>query len=83
MKKILGLLAGVVLIGACAFALSDNTASAYVQRSPGTYQCAICGVIAQVVNPGTVLDETDDFYDGHTHDWRYIGGLSGTIHPIK
>ncbi len=81
MKKILGLLAGVVLIGACAFALSDNTASAYVQRSPGTYQCAICGVIARV-NSGTVLNETDS-YDGHTHDWRYIGGLSGTIHPIK
>lgn len=82
MKKILGILSGIMLIGVCVFALSDNPASAYVRKPPGTYQCAVCGVITRVNDSSTVLDERD-FFDGHEHDWRYIGGLSGTIHPIK
>ena len=82
MKKIAAMVAGAILIGACVFALGDNLANASVRKSPGTYQCAVCGVIARVADSSTVLNETD-FYDGHTHDWRYIGPLSGTIHPIK
>ena len=81
MKKIAAMIAGAILIGACVFALGDNLANASIRKPPGTYQCAVCGIIVRVGN-GTVLDETS-FYDGHTHDWRYIGPLSGTIHPIK
>ena len=81
MKKILTMLAGVILIVACIIGLSDNAAEAYIKVSPGVYQCAVCGIIVNVGN-GTVLDETS-FYDGHRHDWRYIGSGKGTIHPVK
>ena len=81
MKKFLAMITSAILIGVCVFALSDNPASAYIKVPLGTYQCAVCGIIVRIGN-GSVLDETS-FYDGHTHDWRYIGGLSGTIHPVK
>lgn len=73
----------VCLIALVAFAVSFAVAYAAVKLPIGTYQCAICGVIEKVPSSSTVLDETDIFGDGHRHDWRYIGGISGTIHPIK
>ena len=54
MKKIAAMLAGAILMGACVFALGENSAKAYVERPPGTYQCAICGVIVSIVNRGTI-----------------------------
>ena len=50
--------------------------------SPGTYQCARCGVIVRINTSSSQLPARDMF-DGHNHDWRYIGGTSGTIHPIR
>ena len=77
MKKVFSLLVGLTII------LSFAAVYAGVKVPIGTYQCAICGVIEKVGSPGTVLNETEYWGDGHTHDWRYIGGISGTIHPIK
>ncbi len=76
MKKVFSLLVGLTII------LSFAAVYAGVKLPVGTYRCAICGEIEKVTT-GTVLDETDIWGDGHTHDWRYIGGLTGTIHPIK
>lgn len=82
MKKVIctGVLAMIAAAGALLLT-SDKSASAYVEYPPGTYQCADCGVIEKVTSRGTVLNERG--WDGHVHDWRYIGGLSGTIHPIR
>lgn len=81
MKKISAIIAGVILVGACVFAFGDNEANAYISAPPGVYQCSVCGVIV-TIGKGTVLDETS-FFDGHTHDWHYIGSPDGTIHPIR
>ena len=77
MKKVFSLLVGLTII------FSFVAVYAGVKLPVGTYQCSICGVIAKVTSPGTVLNETDLLSDGHRHDWHYIGGLGGTIHPIK
>ena len=82
MKKFAAITAGLLLAGISIFALSENSASASVKKPVGVYQCAVCGVIVRVNDSSTVLDEID-FYDGHAHDWRYIGEPSGTIHPIR
>ena len=50
--------------------------------SPGTYQCARCGVIVRINTSSSQLP-VRDMFDGHNHDWRYIGGTSGTIHPLR
>lgn len=80
MKKVFAVVFAV-FIGACVLILGNNSADASIKVSPGVYQCAVCGIIVNVGN-GTVLDETS-FYDGHRHDWRYIGSGKGTIHPVK
>lgn len=72
---------GIFLILGIFILSCNNSVSAYVQREIGTYQCAICGVIEHVRTKNTYLNEHG--LDGHKHDWRYIGGLSGTIHPIR
>ncbi len=82
MKKITVMVTGAILIIACVFSLGDNTASAF-KGAVGTYQCAICGLISKITSNSSVLSDRDLLGDGHTHDWRYIGGLSGTIHPIR
>ena len=82
MRKILTMI-GAILIGACVFASVENSVAAYIKVPPGVYQCAECGIIVRIYDSSTVLDETS-FYDGHTHDWRYIGdSKGGTIHPVK
>ncbi len=81
MKKIVAMIAGVILVGTCVFIFGNNEANASIRVPPGVYQCAVCGVIVSI-REGTVLDEKS-LFDGHTHDWRYIGSGAGTIHPIK
>ena len=84
MKKVLAVMAGAILFGAGFFALNDSsTEAAPVRRPVGTYQCAICGLISKVGHPSTVLNERDLYGDGHYHDWRYIGGVSGSLRPIR
>lgn len=84
MKKFVAMVAGAILIGACVLGLSDKFAAAAVKKTIGTYQCAICGIIARVPDNSTVLNERDLYGDGHVHDWRYIGGVKGgTLHRIR
>lgn len=49
----------------------------------GTYQCARCGLIVRIGHQSSQLPARDFLRDRHVHDWRYIGGISGTIHPIR
>ncbi|MBR1805964.1 MAG: hypothetical protein IJ774_06185 [Selenomonadaceae bacterium] len=81
MKKTLCLVGGIVAALAVVFAFSHEHKSE--AAGTGTYQCARCGLIMRVTTPNSRLPERDYYNDGHYHDWRYIGGLSGTIHPIR
>ena len=81
MKKFFVAVAGIFFTVGIFILNFDNSVSAYVQRELGTYQCSICGVIERVRTKNTVLNEHG--LDGHKHDWHYIGGLSGTLHPIR
>jgi len=81
MKKILCLVGGIVAALFVVFAFShEHTSEA---AATGTYQCARCGLIMRIATPNSQLPERDFYNDGHCHDWRYIGGLSGTIRPIR
>ena len=80
MKKNLLLLFTLVLTAIAVFAVSFEHADA---TGVGTYQCANCGQIVRITHQSSQLPARDLFGDGHVHDWRYIGGLSGTIHPIR
>ena len=72
----------ITLILALSMLLTLLTAMIASATSPGTYQCARCGVIVRIGTSSSQLP-TRDMFDGHHHDWRYIGGTSGTIHPIR
>ena len=72
----------IALILALSLMLTLLTSVIDSATSPGTYQCARCGVIVRINTSSSQLPSRDMF-DGHTHDWRYIGGTSGTIHPIR
>ena len=81
MKEILCLVGGIVAALFVVFNFSNEQMSE--AASTGTYQCARCGLIMRVTTPNSRLPERDYYNDGHYHDWRYIGGLSGTIRPIR
>lgn len=81
MKEIVCLLTGIMFILGVVFMHIHTSEAASV--GIGTYQCARCGLIMRVRTSGSSLPDRDFYNDGHYHDWRYIGGLSGTIHPIR
>lgn len=81
MKKVICLLGGIAIaLGVILTFSHTHTGEA---SAVGTYQCARCGLIMRITTSGSTLPEKDFYNDGHYHDWRYIGGLGGTIHPIR
>ena len=81
MKKVLCLIGGIII--ALGVVLTFSHIHTGEASSVGTYQCARCGLIMKITTSGSTLPERDFYGDGHYHDWRYIGGLSGTIRPIR
>jgi len=81
MKKVLCLIGGIII--ALGVVLTFSHTHTGEASAVGTYQCATCGLIMKITTSGSTLPARDFYGDGHTHDWRYIGGLSGTIRPIR